>query len=89
MSELTDEEKVLFCKAALVIAKKGHLTKEAILNFIFSHDKKKGKKTIDKFYRLQLLKKHRTDTFELTTFGKYYANQQCNRFREKYSKYNI
>ena len=55
MSELTDEEKILFCKVALIIAKKGHLTKEAIPNFIFSQEKKKDKKTIEKFYSLQLL----------------------------------
>jgi len=63
---LNEQEKELFGKVAWTIYKKGHLTIDAILRF----NPGVGKKDIKKFIKLGLLVKHRTDTFELSSFGR-------------------
>ncbi len=84
MSSLTDYELELFCKVAKTIIRKGHLELSAILKFINSIDHKKDKKIIVKFYKLQLLQKHRTNTYELTSIGRMFAMDKCEWFKERY-----
>ena len=84
MASLSDYEQELFCKVAKTIIKKGHLELNAILRFINSSDNKKDKKIILRFYKLQLLQKHRSNTFELTSIGRMLAMDKCEWFRERY-----
>lgn len=84
MVSLTDYELELFCKVAKTIIRKGHLELSAILRFIGSQDHKKDKEIILKFYKLQLLQKHRTNTYELTSIGRMFAMDKCKWFKERY-----
>ena len=84
MESLTDYELELFCKVAKTIIRKGHLELSAILKFIHSEDHKKDKKIILKFYKLQLLQTHRTNTFELASIGRMLAMNKCEWFQERY-----
>ena len=84
MPELNDYERTVFCKVAKTIVKKGHLEINAILRFINSKDYKEDKKVIQKFYKLQLLILHRTNTYELTSIGRMFAIDTCEWFKERY-----
>jgi len=84
--ELSEHELAIFCRIAKVIVRKGHLEMEAILKFIGSNDHKNDKKIIEKFYKLQLLQKHRSNTFELTKIGRWLAMDRCEWFKERYSQ---
>jgi hypothetical protein len=75
---LSDEEKVIFGKVAWTIIKKGHLVIQAIVRF--TPDARK--KDVKKFIRLGLLKKHRTDTFELSPLGRSLANKYNSRLQK-------
>jgi len=47
--ELTDQEKKQFCKIAITIARKGHLTINAMAKFCFpKSERKEGKKLVKK-----------------------------------------
>lgn len=85
MPELSDYEFNLYCRVAKTIVRKGHLEMSAILKFIGSLNHKQDKKIIEKFYKLGLLQKHRSDTFELTSIGRMYAMGACEWFKERYS----
>ena len=83
--KLTKDEQRIFCKVALKIAQKGHLTKEALVRFSLpKHERKNGKHIVEKFYNPGLLKKHRTDTYELSKIGRLIAMGLCERLRWKY-----
>ncbi len=73
---LSEQEKELFGKVAWTIYKKGHLTIDAILRFTPDV----GKKDVKKFIKLGLLVKHRTDTFELSSFGRVLGFKYNKRF---------
>lgn len=75
---LSDEEKELFGRIAWIIHKKGHLTIDTIVRFTFGATKKEVKR----FIQLGLLKKHRTDTFELTHDGMYLGFRYNPRFKK-------
>ena len=85
MSELTDYELNVFCRVAKTIVKKGHLEINAILKFISSDNYKQDKIIIQKLYKLQMLKKHRADTYELTPIGRMFAIDACEWFKQRYS----
>ncbi|MFQ6054638.1 MAG: hypothetical protein ACE5KT_04365 [Methanosarcinales archaeon] len=85
--ELTETEKKIFCKIALTIARKGHLTTNAITKFCFpKHKRHEGKELVKKFYKKGMLQKHRTDTYELSKIGLGLAIKYCSEFRWKYIK---
>ena len=73
---LNKEEKEIFGKIAWIIFKKGHLTINAIIRFTNNV----SKKDVKKFIRIGLLKKHRTDTFELTHEGRILGFRYNERF---------
>ena len=79
---LTKEEKELFGKIAWLICKKGHLEIPAIKKFT-----KATKKDIKKFFNLMLLKKHRTNTYELTPIGRVLGMKYNSRFILKAKNY--
>jgi len=85
MPKLNDYELNVFCRAAKTIVKKGHLEINAILKFIGSDNHKQDKKIIQKFYKLQLLKKHRPNTYELTSIGRMFAIDACEWFKQRYA----
>ena len=85
MPELSDYELNLYCRVAKTIVRKGHLEMEAILKFIGSSNHKQDKKIIEKFYKLQLLQKHRSNTYELTSIGRMFAMGACEWFKERYN----
>lgn len=85
MSKLNDYELAVFCKTAKTIIRKGHLEINAILNFIGSVNYKKDKKIIEKLYKLRLLTKHRTNTYELTSIGRMFALDSCEWFKQRYN----
>ena len=85
MAKLDEYEILIFCKTAKIIIKKGHLEVNAILKFINSADYKKDKKVINKLYKLQLLKKHRSNTYELTSIGRMFAIGKCEWFRGRFN----
>jgi hypothetical protein len=80
MCKLTRPELEIFCKAAKIISKKGHLEINAILRLIGSKDHKRDRKIIYHLFRLQLLKKHRANTYELTPIGRFFALDRCEWF---------
>ena len=84
MPELNDYELNVYCRVAKTIVRKGHLEMNAILKFIGSADHKQDKKIIEKFYKLELLKKHRSNTYELTSIGRMFAMGACEWFKERY-----
>ena len=84
MCKLNDYELTLFCKTAKTIIRKGHLEINAILNLIGSANYKKDKKIIEKLYKSQLLTKHRTNTYELTSIGRMFALDSCEWFKQRY-----
>lgn len=84
MPNLDDYELNVFCRVAKIITKKGHLEINAILKLIGSSDYKQDKKIIQKLYKLQLLKKHRTNTYELTSIGRMFAIDACDWFKQRY-----
>lgn len=68
--KLSSEEKIVFCKIALTISRKGHLTQDALVRFCLpKHERKYGKKLITWFY-----------------YGVRLAIKYCSRFRWKYIK---
>ena len=77
MAKLSKYDFFIFCKIAKTIIKKGHLEMNALLNFIHSSNYKDDKKIIQKIYKLQLLTKHRTNTYELTSIGRMFAIDKC------------
>lgn len=83
--ELNDYELGIYCRVAKTIVRKGHLEMNAILKFIGSANYKQDKKIIEKFCKLQLLKKHRSDTCELTSIGRMFAIDACEWFKQRYS----
>jgi hypothetical protein len=85
MVVLDEHDRFIFCKIAKTLSKKGHLEVQAMLKFIGSADHKKDKKMIEKFYKLCLLTKHRTNTYELTSIGRMFALDTCTWFKERYS----
>ncbi len=85
MVVLDEHERLIFCKIAKTISKKGHLEVQALLKFIGSTDHKKDKKSIEKLYKLGLLTKHRTNTYELTAIGRMFALDTCIWFKERYT----
>ena len=86
MCEFSEKELLIFCKTAKVIIQKGHLEIKAILKFIGSKNQKLDKIIIKKLYKLQLLSKHRTNTYELSSFGRMMAMDKCEWF-EKFDKH--
>ncbi|MBS3157416.1 hypothetical protein J4442_04590 [Candidatus Woesearchaeota archaeon] len=78
MRELSDDEKKALGEIAWVICRKGHLTIPAIIRFANNV----SKKDIKLFYNLGFLKKHRTDTYELTPFGKALGIQHNLKFKK-------
>lgn len=84
MHEFTEYNKEIFCKTAKIIVRKGHLTFKAILKFIGSQNQKKDLKILGLLVKLGLLKKHRTDTYELTSKGRLFAIGECEWFKQKY-----
>lgn len=87
MYEFTEYEKEIFCKSAKTIVKKGHLTFKALLKFIGSQNHKKDLKILRLLVQLELLTKHRTDTYELTSKGRLFAIGECGWFRERYGMF--
>jgi len=85
MANLSEYELSVFCRTAKIIIKKGHLELNAILKFIGSTNFKKDKKIITSFYKYQLLVKHRTNTYELTSDGRSFAINNCGWFNQKYT----
>jgi hypothetical protein len=75
---LSEDEKELFGRVAWTIYKKGHLPIEVIVRFT----KDCGKNDIKKFIKLGLLVKHRTNTFELSSFGRILGFKYNKRFRK-------
>jgi len=73
------DELFFFCSVAKIINKKGHLEAKAILKFTHSTNHKKDMKLLLKFYKLELL--HRSDTYELTPFGRMFALDKCEWFK--------
>lgn len=73
---LSEGEKELFGKVAWTIYKKGHLPIDAILRFTSGV----SKNDVKKFIKLGLLIKHRTDTFELSSFGRVLGFKYNKRF---------
>ena len=86
MSQLSYYELYIFCKTAKTINKKGHLEQKAILKFINSKDHKKDRKVLEKLYKLRLLQRHRTNTYELTPIGRMFSLDKCEWFRERHFK---
>ena len=84
MSQLSDYELYIFCKTAKTINKKGHLELKAILKFINSKNHKKDMMILIKFYKLGLIQKHRSNTYELTIIGRMFALDKCEWFKERY-----
>jgi len=84
MHDFTEYEMDIFCKVAKTINKKGHLTLKALLRFIGSQSHKKDLKILKTFFQLELLKKHRTDTYELTSKGRLFAIGECEWFKQRY-----
>lgn len=84
MCRLNDYELEIFCKTAKIITRKGHLEINAILKFIGSVNYKKDKKIIERLYKLGLLTKHRTNTYELTSIGRMFALDSCEWFKDRY-----
>ena len=77
MIELTDQEKEILAKVAWIIHKKGHLTFKALQRFTGI-----DKDTLKKFYHLGILKKHRSDTYELSPRGRVLGMKYNPRFRK-------
>ncbi|MBU0629076.1 MAG: hypothetical protein KKC75_07850 [Nanoarchaeota archaeon] len=84
MCILNSHELEIFCKTAKIITRKGHLEINAILQFIGSINHKEDKKIIERLYKLGLLTKHRTNTYELTSIGRMFALDSCGWFKERY-----
>ncbi len=84
MAELDEYELAVFCRTAKVILQKRHLEVQAILKFIGSDNHKQDKKIIERFYKLQLLTKHRSNTFELTPIGRMFALDKCAWLKERH-----
>ena len=84
MHEFSEYEKEIFCKTAKIIIKKGHLTFKALLRFISFQNYKKDLKILKLLVKLGLLRKHRTDTYELTSKGRFFAISECEWFKERY-----
>ena len=84
MYEFSEYEKEIFCKTAKILIKKGHLTFKALLSFISVQDHKKDLKILKTLFQLGLLKKHRADTYELTSKGRLFAISECQWFKERY-----
>lgn len=85
MHEFTEYEISIFCRIAKTVVKKGHLTFKALLKFIGSENHKEDLKTLKLFVQLELLKKHRADTYELTSKGRLFAIGECEWFKQRYS----
>ena len=85
MHEFTEYDMDVFCKIAKTIVKKGHLTFKALLRFIGSENHKKDLIVLKLFVQLELLKKHRADTYELTSKGRLFAIDKCDWFKQRYS----
>lgn len=73
---LNEDEKELFGRIAWTIYKRGHLPIDAIIRFT----KDCRKEDVKKFIRLGLLVKHRTNTFELSSFGRVLGFKYNKRF---------
>lgn len=84
MCKLDNYELKVFCKTAKTIIRKGHLEINAVLSFTGSDNHKKDKKIIERLYKLGLLTKHRTNTYELTSIGRMFALDSCEWFKERY-----
>jgi len=85
MYEFTEYEKEIFCKTAKTLIRKGHLTFKALLSFISFKNHKKDLKILKSLFQLGLLKKHRADTYELTSKGRLFAISECEWFKERYN----
>ena len=75
---LNETEKELFGKVAWTIFRKGHLPVDAIVRFTLDV----SKEDVKKFIKLGLLKKHRTNTFELSNFGRVLGFKYNKRFKK-------
>ncbi|MAF34917.1 hypothetical protein CMO91_03670 [Candidatus Woesearchaeota archaeon] len=84
MTSLEGKDLEIFCKTAKTIFKKGHLNFDAILRFIGSRNHKQDQKTLEKLYKLGLIVKHRSDTYELSSIGRMLAMDQCEWFKERH-----
>ena len=84
MYDFTEYDVDIFCKVAKTITKKGHLTLKALLRFIGSQNHKKDIKILKTLFQLELLVKHRTDTYELTSKGRLFAIGKCDWFKQRF-----
>ncbi|MDP7199091.1 MAG: hypothetical protein QF486_05755 [Candidatus Woesearchaeota archaeon] len=83
MTSVEGKDLELFCKTAKTIFRKGHLTLDALLRFVGSRDHRRDKKILEKLFKLGLLVKHRSDTYELSSIGRMFAMDRCEWFKER------